>query len=66
MTMPGPAQRLVRRLDALPDGTRQLEAQVERVAARGGGEFMVRLHVDSSGEIVAMELVTRFERRVQA
>lgn len=63
MTRPSAAERLVERLSHLQDGCRALDAQCDRTAERGGGELVVHLHITPSGDIMAMELVTRFERR---
>lgn len=63
MSQPSPAQRVAHRLEHLPDACRALEAQCDRTAARGGGTLTVHLHLDAHGAVVALELVTRFERR---
>jgi len=63
MTQPTASERLLRRLAVLPDACRAIEAAIDRARIRGGGEVLVRLHVGREGELEAVEVPARFERR---
>lgn len=62
MTQSRPDERLRERLAHLPDACRAILAALDRQAARGGGEVMLRLDVTRGGEIVRVELPHVYER----
>lgn len=61
--IPAPDERLRARLAHLPDACRDLLAALDRQAARGGGEVMLRLDVTPSGEVWRLELPHVYVRR---
>lgn len=63
--IPSPQDRLRDRLAHMPRACRDLLAAMDRQAARGGGRVQVWLQVDGAGQLEAVELVTRYERRLE-
>ncbi len=60
---PRPTARLVERLRHVEDGVRALLAALDRAALRGGGPVVVTLEAGPCGEVLAVEVAARYERR---
>ena len=66
-SQPSPASRLAERLGELPSaGLRAWLAALDEQAARGGGEILVTLQVGRCGQVQAIEVSVRYERRVES
>lgn len=61
MSQPSPAERLSARLEHVPDACREILAQLARAQSAGGGDVLVRLLVDTAGN-VEVELPRRYGR----